>query len=489
MNKRIKRIIIATLALTVSSASLPMKYFNFIKSDIAYASSDDDDYKAIENSYLADLDVSEGTLNFTKKKTDYTVKIDSSDESIKITAVAKNTTDKIKIDNSYVTLDSNNKAEKTIELEKGRNLIKIKVETQDYGTRIYNLVVNRGSASNSNSSSSNDLDGVYLNNIDLSDGELSFSRNKLSYDVNVNSSVNEIRITAEPEDDTYEVKIDGVRVDSDESFRRSIKLNNGKNTILINLEDNEGNEQTYTLNIYKTTATNNSEVIDNTQDPIYLDDLVIEDGDIPIKFKPKVTSYAIDVKDSYDSIIIKAQPEHDDIVIINGEKCQKSYVRRVDLNEGKNVIEIQVNNNNSYDQSDDEYEERTYKLTIYRGISQGTSKDTESQENNSNIKINTWVNKNGKWQYNDSTGNPLRSTWYLDRKYSKYYYFQQDANMATGWISYNGKWYYLDNSGAMVTGWFKDMNGNWYYLNSSGDMAENTVINGYKINSNGIWIK
>lgn len=487
MNKRIKRIIVITLALTVFSAASPGTYLRLFDSRIAYASSDDEDdeYKAIENSYLSDLSISEGTLHFSKKKTDYTVKVDRSNESVVVTATAKNSSDKIKINGATVSLDSGNRAKKTIELEKGRNLIKIKVETEAYGIRTYNLVINRGSASSSSNDSN--LDGVHLNSIKLSDGSIDFSRDKMVYDVNVGMSTNQIRITAEPEDNNYEVKIAGVKVDEDESYRRTLKLINGKNTFLINLEDNDGNEQTYTLNIYKTTAIDNSEALDNIQDPIYLDDIVIEDGDILINFKPKLTSYAVDVKDSYDSIVIKAEPENDDLVIINGSKCQNSYVRRVNLNEGKNVIQIQVNNNNTYDQSDDEYEERTYTLTVYRGASEGTAQGANNSSLTSNAKINQWVNNSGKWQYYDSMGNALKGTWYTDKNNGKRYYLQEDSNMATGWLYNNNSWYYLDESGAMQIGW-KRYGTSWYYLYKSGIMATNTIIDGYKIGTDGAWI-
>lgn len=510
MNKKIKRIIAITLALTAFSAVSPVKYLKFSDSNIAYASSDDDDtdavdaeYKAIEDSYLSNLDLSEGRLDFSKKKTDYTVKIDSSNESIVIAATAKNSTDKIKIDGSDVSLDSNNKAEKTVELSRGRNMIKIKVETIDYGIRTYNLVINRGSvsdSSSSNSDNSDNSDGVYLDSINLSDGDISFSKNKMEYDVNVNSTIDEIRIVAQPEYDGYEVKIDGVAVSKDESYRRTVKLTNGKNTILIELQDSDGNEQTYTLNINRggTTAVNTSEAVDNTQDPIYLDDIVIQDGDIPLKFKPKVTNYAVDVKELYDSIIIKAEPEYDNLVIINDSKCEHNYIQRVDLKEGKNVIKIKVNNNNTYDASDAEYEERIYTLTVYRGTSEGTAQSAQAtsianaQEGSistnlvSNAKISQWTNNNGKWQYNDFMGNLLKNAWYYDRNYGKTYYFNNEGNMVTGWVAYNNSWYYLDESGAMVTGWFKDLNGNWYYLYETGAMAKNTTINGYKLNGSGV---
>lgn len=502
MNKRIKRIIAITLTLTALSGISPIKNLSFVST--AYASSDEEEdekeeKEAIENSYLDDLDLSEGDLNFSKKKTEYTVKVDSSDESVVITAKAKNKTDKITIDGSKVDLDGNNKADKKVELDKGRNLIKIKVESKDYGIRTYNLVINRGSASKSSSSESDDSDGVYLYTIALSDGNIAFSKEKMSYDVNVNSSIEEIRITAEPDEDKDTVKIGGISTDKDESFRRTVKLANGKNTVLINVEDDDGNEQTYTLNINRGgTTEGDTYEVDNTQDPIYLDDIVIEDGNIPLIFKPKVTNYAVDVKEDYDSILIKAKPQYDDVVRINGQTSTDTYRRRVELKKGKNEIKIKVNNSNTYDKSDDEFEERIYTLTVYRGSSEGTAQGSVKNNtvaNNgsasntgsnvpSNIKANQWVNTNGKWQYNDSQGNSLKSTWYYDRDYGRSYYFLQDGTMATGWISYNGNWYYLDDSGAMMTGWVNS-NGKWYYLYDSGNMAVNTKIDGYKIGANG----
>ncbi len=517
MNRNIKRIIAMTLALGAFSVMSPVKYLKFIDSDkVAYASSDDDDdldAAAIEASYLDDLDISEGNLYFSEKKTDYTVKIDKNTESIVVRAKAKDSSDTIKINDEAVSLDSDNTAEKEIKLDKGRNLIRIKLVTDDYGLRIYNLVVNRGSADTSDSS---DSDVPCLNNIQLSDGDLSFAKNTTSYNVNVNSSVNEMRITAQPEDDDYEVKIDGVKVNKDEDYRRTVELKNGNNAIPIDLVDDDGGEQTYTLNINRggtAAGTNNAEIEDNTQDPIYLDDIVIQDGSVPLNFKPKVTSYAVDVGDNVDSILFKAAPEfNDDKVAVNGDYSKASFVRRIDLNEGKNVITIKVNNGETYDKGDIDYEERTYTVTVYRGTSQGTSQSngqgstgqaaTQQNSGASGVKLNQWVQVNGKWQYNDSTGKPAKNMWVQN------YYLQADGNMATNWITYNGSWYYLGSDGAkrtgwqsingnwyyldvdgrMQTGWIRDGSGKYYYLNTDGSMAYNTTIDGYKLSSNGAWI-
>lgn len=93
-----------------------------------------------------------------------------------------------------------------------------------------------------------------------------------------------------------------------------------------------------------------------------------------------------------------------------------------------------------------------------------------------------------------------------------YYFFNRDGSMYTGWLKQGEKWYYLnalDNGlqGAMFTGWirrdektyFADDNGEivegwyqidglWYYFYpGSGEMARDTQIDGFPIDSDGIW--
>ena len=61
--------------------------------------------------------------------------------------------------------------------------------------------------------------------------------------------------------------------------------------------------------------------------------------------------------------------------------------------------------------------------------------------------------------------------------------------MQTGWLKdTNENWYYLHSSGAMATGWVNN-NGTWYYCDNSGKMLSNTTIDGYRLGSNGAWIK
>lgn len=59
------------------------------------------------------------------------------------------------------------------------------------------------------------------------------------------------------------------------------------------------------------------------------------------------------------------------------------------------------------------------------------------------------------------------------------------AEEQTGWVQNDGYWFYL-NKGTKQTGWIYD-SGNWYYCWSNGQMATDTTIGGYYVNSSGAW--
>ena len=102
-----------------------------------------------------------------------------------------------------------------------------------------------------------------------------------------------------------------------------------------------------------------------------------------------------------------------------------------------------------------------------------------------------WLNLNGTWYYLNPVSNGYlgaMQTGWLNLN-GTWYYLQSSGAMKTGWLNDNGTWYYLQSSGAMKTGWLKDTDGNWYYLQSNGAMAKNTTIDGYKLGSNGAWIR
>jgi len=74
------------------------------------------------------------------------------------------------------------------------------------------------------------------------------------------------------------------------------------------------------------------------------------------------------------------------------------------------------------------------------------------------------------------------------KKDNKGWWYSEGKSWVTGWRQLDSKWYYFEQDGYMKTGWLKDKDNKWYYLKNDGSMAYDTVIDGYKIDSNGAWI-
>lgn len=114
-------------------------------------------------------------------------------------------------------------------------------------------------------------------------------------------------------------------------------------------------------------------------------------------------------------------------------------------------------------------------------------------KNNNIREENTWCKINGKWYYFNENGvlqtgftTVKGKTYYLSAKGVrlkgwrtvngyKYYMDKKTAVMKTGWLELNGKKYYMNpvktssTYGAAKTGWVK-IQGYWYYFNTDGTM-------------------
>ncbi|MDU1340007.1 MAG: PspC family transcriptional regulator [Clostridium butyricum] len=107
------------------------------------------------------------------------------------------------------------------------------------------------------------------------------------------------------------------------------------------------------------------------------------------------------------------------------------------------------------------------------------------------MESNKWINHLGKWYFLKNDGSMASSEWFSPN--GNWYYLDDNGEMVTGWRNINGNWYYLnpisdENEGVMKTGWIND-GYNWYYMYPSGEMAHDTYINGYKLDSNGAWVR
>lgn len=280
----------------------------------------------------------------------------------------------------------------------------------------------------------------------------------------------------------------------------------------IKYEDDSDVASEYKIKVKYTGSDSDSEDASSDDfDDIYLDKLSIHGESIELS-KSK-TTYSYNVASDIDEVTIKAVPDDEDddfyTVTIDGEEVDSDdkFKTTVELDKGVNDIKVKL------EDEDDNY--REYTLKINRGstsTSTSTSGNTATSTpgtatNVATSKTSQWVQVNGKWQYNDAVGNPIKNMWFYDKNYGKNYYLQEDGTMATGWLNYNGamyylgtdgaiktgwqavsgSWYYLNGEGKMQTGWIKD-SGKYYYLNSNGIMAYNTTIGGYKLGADGAWI-
>ncbi len=95
-----------------------------------------------------------------------------------------------------------------------------------------------------------------------------------------------------------------------------------------------------------------------------------------------------------------------------------------------------------------------------------------------------WIKVDGNWYYLNNIG-VMQTGW--KKIDGEWYYLNDSGVMQTGWKKIDGEWYYLNDSGKMQTGW-KKIDGKWYYFYSSGAMAYDTTIDGYELDSGGVWI-
>lgn len=98
-----------------------------------------------------------------------------------------------------------------------------------------------------------------------------------------------------------------------------------------------------------------------------------------------------------------------------------------------------------------------------------------------------WIMNNNVWYRFDQNGY-MQSGW-IEVNKVKYYLNPDGAMVSNDWVLQDGKWYFFNESGAMQNGWVK-WKDKWYYLNADGSMTTNIVTpDGYKIDSNGVWIQ
>jgi hypothetical protein len=271
------------------------------------------------------------------------------------------------------------------------------------------------------------------------------SSNSINVDIDGVSS-KYVRVFKDDDEDDISDSVKGKSVGSD------ISLSSDYYTIAVKIYDEEPDDDVeygddddvsneYTIHV-KYTGDDSSDSSDDDSDEyddIYLDSLSVEGNSISLS--DSKTTYTYDVASDVDEVTIKAKPEDEDedTVEIDGDEVDDSdnYKKDVDLNKGENDITVRI--------EDEDDNEREYTLKITRAdntAATSTATSTAASQTSTATVVTTgkvgWVQVNGGWQYNDSTGAPLKSYWLFDRNYGKWYYLGTDGMMAHD--TYIGKW-------------------------------------------------
>lgn len=99
-----------------------------------------------------------------------------------------------------------------------------------------------------------------------------------------------------------------------------------------------------------------------------------------------------------------------------------------------------------------------------------------------------WITSGNRKWYRHADGSYTKNDWEVID--GKYYRFDKDGWMVTGWKKINDIWYYMDKTTGerYGEGWHW-IDGSCYYMNAKGEMAVDTWIDGYYVDASGKWIK
>ena len=179
-----------------------------------------------------------------------------------------------------------------------------------------------------------------------------FSEKIKEYYINVNESINDLEITAVPENSNSKIDIIGNK-----------NLKTGLNTIIIKVtSENNQNETEYKIYVTKTS----NEETANAQ----LETLAIENQTLEHNFIENITDYTAQVDNNVKSLNILAIPQNENAkVTIEGAN---------DLKVGDNTVIVTVI-------AENEVTFKKYKITVHRRNEQ-EQKEEEYKQNNVNIK-------------------------------------------------------------------------------------------------------
>ena len=292
---------------TENSTDNTNKTFDDTSADIKVISSDNN---------LKGININDKAIDsFSAKNTEYDLTINN-EEKIKIDALKNN---------EFATVTGNGE----FELDKNNNsfVFPIIVTSESGANRIYLINVKRANLKS---------DGIdkLLKNLLIKDNDgntllFSFNPKTLSYDIDLDDDIKSLNINPTLNNETTSF-VKGFE-------KQTLKIVNGDNIALIKIVDENGQVQTYIINITKP--------LSNKSDNSYLSNLYIKG--YKLSFSKRVRNYTLKVSNGTKSLNIKALAEDKkaSVDIEDNENLKNNSVIKVIVtaeNESKTIYQITI---------------------------------------------------------------------------------------------------------------------------------------------------
>ncbi len=295
------------------------------------------------NSLLESLTDSLGKIEFNPYKNNYTIGVDTTIDSISMTAIPSSKDATISYTFNGQTVDDLSK----LDLKTGDNTVIITVTAKDGITKsVYTVTINKGLDDKSNS----------LMKLEVINSEAKlvpiFNENTLGYTINVDSKQEKISLLATPNSNSK-----GISYTYNGHTRPNLMdlpLDFGNNTVVITVIGTDGTKRNYTVTIVRNS--------DKSHDASLKD--VTVDG------KSIINSMTTTVNKDKNSIDLIATPTDSNATVtyyFNGKEYKDVSNLKVDLKPGANVVSILVT-------AEDGVTKAPYTVTIIK------EEDTEEPE-------------------------------------------------------------------------------------------------------------
>lgn len=149
------------------------------------------------------------------------------------------------------------------------------------------------------------------------------------------------------------------------------------------------------------------------------------------------------------------------------------------------VLGRSVDHDNDNDDSGSVYTPNSNVTGTWQG---GQNEPWKFKKSDGTYATNEWAKINGKWYHFDQESN-MQTGWLFDQ--NKWYILNPDGSMCADiWALVNEKWYYFNSDGSMKCNEWYFYKDSWYYLGADGDMMVNGMTpDGYQVDQEGKWIK